>query len=77
MRLHDGTAHTGRIVRLRRRRAPARDGTTLVVELDGGERVHLADVASIAPAPRAAPRATVAIRGSPRARTPSATAATA
>jgi hypothetical protein len=53
VRRHDGTAYTGRIVRLSEA-APARNASTLVIELDGGEFVHLADVASIAPAkPRA------------------------
>ena len=44
----------GRIARLCEAE-PARDGTTLAVELDSGELVHLADVAAIAPADRRAP----------------------
>jgi hypothetical protein len=52
VREHDGPVHTGRAVRLSR--APGRDAITLTVELDGGDLVHLADVASIGPAGRRA-----------------------
>jgi hypothetical protein len=45
VRLHDGTVHTGRAVRLTT--GPERADTTQVVELDDGELVHLGDVASI------------------------------
>jgi hypothetical protein len=54
VRLHDNTTHTGRIVRLSE--GTERAGTTLIVELDGGETVHLADVASIGAANRRARR---------------------
>jgi hypothetical protein len=52
-RLYDDTAHIGRVVRLSD--GPRRDDMTHVVELDTGERLHLADVAAIAPLPRRAP----------------------
>jgi hypothetical protein len=55
VRLHDGTAHTGRIARLSEA-GLEREGTTLTVALDGGETVHLADVAAIGPANRRARR---------------------
>jgi hypothetical protein len=55
VRQHDNTAHTGRIVRLSEA-GPEREGTTLTVELDDGQLVHLADVASIGPANRRARR---------------------
>jgi len=54
VREHDNTVHTGRVVRLLA--AAERRDTTLVVELDSGARVHLADVASVGPAERPAPR---------------------
>ena len=66
----------GRIVRLLGD-AAEREDTTLPLELDSGARVHLADVASIGPACDRRPASTAATRGSPRARTRSATAATA
>jgi hypothetical protein len=47
LRLHDGTVHTGRPVRVTT--GPELGDTTNVVELDGGELVHLGDVASIGP----------------------------
>jgi hypothetical protein len=46
-----GTAHVGCVERLSED-GPARDACTLVIELDTGGRVHLADVASIGPANR-------------------------
>jgi len=55
VRLHDGTAHSGRVARLTEH-GPARADTTLVAELDTGQLVHLADVASIGPANRRARR---------------------
>ena len=70
------TTHVGRVVRLLAQ-AERRD-TTLVVELDTGARVHLADVASIGPRPGRPPAVTIdATRGWRRARTPSGTAVTA
>jgi hypothetical protein len=51
LRRHDGTMRSGAVRRVRIVEPP-RAGTTLVVELDGGEHVHLADVASIGPASR-------------------------
>src|SRR4051794_5899315 len=51
IRRHDGHEQLGRIQRLSTAE-PARHGSTLVVELDDGEPVHLADLASIAPASR-------------------------
>jgi hypothetical protein len=55
LRLSDGSEHRGRAVRLST--GPERQGTTNVVELDGGELVHLADVVAIGPAVnRPAPR---------------------
>jgi hypothetical protein len=54
LRLHDETVHTGCPVRLTE--GPKREGTSNVVELDGGELVHLADVAAIGPANRQARR---------------------
>jgi hypothetical protein len=50
VRLHDGTVHTGRPVRITT--GPQRADTTNVVELDDGELIHLGDVASIGPADR-------------------------
>jgi hypothetical protein len=55
VRLHDGTAHIGRVKQLAAA-APPRDNSTLIIELDGGELIHLADVASIGPANRPARR---------------------
>jgi hypothetical protein len=55
VRRHDGTVRTDRVARLTPDGA-TRAGTTRVIELDGGERVHLADVASIGPANRHARR---------------------
>jgi len=55
VRQHDGTVHTDRVTRLTPD-AGTRAGTTLVIGLDGGGRVHLADVASIGPANRHARR---------------------
>jgi len=54
VREHDNTVHTGHVVRLLA--AAERRDTTLVVELDTGARVHLADIASVGPARRPAPR---------------------
>ena len=54
LRLHDDSAHIGRIVRLCDG-VPARDGTTVAVELDTSVCVHLADVAAIAPVRRQGP----------------------
>jgi hypothetical protein len=51
VRLHDATAYTGRVARLLGD-AAEREGTTLLLELASGTRVHLADVASIGPAVR-------------------------
>jgi hypothetical protein len=51
LRLRDGTARIGRIVRLTGG-GPERAGTTLVAELDDGDGVHLGDVAAIGPANR-------------------------
>ncbi len=51
LRRHDGAEQLGRIRRLAREE-PARDGATLVVELDDGMPAHLADIASIGPANR-------------------------
>jgi hypothetical protein len=55
VRLHEGTAHTGKITRLLAN-GPARDGTPLTIELDTGATAHLADVASIGPPNRHARR---------------------
>jgi hypothetical protein len=49
LRRDDGAVQLGSIQRLTTVE-PARQGATLVVELDAGEPVHLADVASIGPA---------------------------
>ena len=76
VRLHDGTAHTGRIVAAVRQRPRARRHDARRRARRPASCVHLADVASIGPADRAA-RAIAATRGSPRARTRSATAGTA
>jgi hypothetical protein len=54
LRMHDDSAHTGRIARLCDG-APARDGTTVAVELDSGTCVHLADVVTIGPVRRQGP----------------------
>jgi hypothetical protein len=51
LRRLDGAEQLGRIQRLVAAE-PARRGATLVVELDDGEPVHLADIASIGPASR-------------------------
>ncbi len=51
VRLHDGPAHIGRVVRVLDT-APKRRGTSLAIELDSGAFVHLAEVASIGPADR-------------------------
>jgi hypothetical protein len=51
IRLHEGTEHIGRAVRLGEA-GPARRDTTLVVELDSGQLVHLADVAVVGHANR-------------------------
>ncbi len=51
VRQHDGTAHIGRIARLSEN-GPARERSTLVLELDAGQLVHLADVAAIGPGGR-------------------------
>jgi hypothetical protein len=56
LRRHDGSTQLGRIQRLTTTE-PARQGATLVVELDDdAEPVHLADIASIGPADRMARR---------------------
>ena len=76
VRRHDDATHLGRVVRLLTSSVERRD-TTLVVELDTGAGVHLADVASIGPAQRPARRRD---RRAPRlaaARTRSGTAGTA
>lgn len=52
VREHDNTVHTGRVVCLLT--AAERRDTTLVVELDSGVRVHMADIAAIGPAVRPA-----------------------
>jgi hypothetical protein len=51
VRLHNGDAHIGRVARIEKA-GPARRGTTLGLELDGGGPVHLADIAAIGPAGR-------------------------
>jgi hypothetical protein len=51
----DTTAHLGRAKRITAS-GPARNGTTITIMLDSGERVHLGDVASIGPAQRPARR---------------------
>jgi hypothetical protein len=55
VRRRDNTTHIGCVVRLLASSVERRD-TTLLVELDTGARVHLADLASIGPAQRPARR---------------------